>query len=91
MALRQARAEIRTAHLALQSAVSQVASLKEAHEKAAASYQLQVKEYRLGIVNNLTVLQSLNDMVAAERALDQTALQARADLVRLKVVTEELP
>ncbi len=91
LALRQARAEIKTAHLALQSAVAQVQSLKEAHEKAAASYQLQVKEYRLGIVNNLTVLQALNDMINAERALDQTALQARADVVRLKVATEELP
>ena len=91
LAYRQARSQIRTAYLAFASAVAQSRTLAEAYRKAKDSYRLQTREYRLGIVDNLTVLQALNDMQSAKLGMDQTAIQIKIDYIQLKVATEEMP
>lgn len=87
---RQARSEIVQTRLALETSLAQTKAFAEAYRKAKASYELHVKEYRLGLVNNLEVLQAMNMMQEAQRALDRALIQSKMDLLALNVATEEL-
>ena len=88
---RQARSQIRTDYVTLKAALTQLQTLQEAYEKARDAYKLEVREYRLGIVDNLTVLLAMNTMQSAQLSMDQTAVQIKVDFLQLKVATEELP
>ena len=91
LVLRQAASQIRTDLSNLQFATSQFGTLQEAYEKARESYRLNLREYRLGIVDNLTVLQAMNAVQSAQVALHQTGYQIKLDYLQLKVATEEMP
>ncbi|MEW6042014.1 MAG: TolC family protein, partial [Elusimicrobiota bacterium] len=56
---RQSENEISNAYHSLKSSIEQTKILKNAYDAAKKSYELQVNEYRLGLVNNLDVLQSI--------------------------------
>lgn len=91
LVFRQALSQIRTDFLSLQFATSEFSPLREAYEKARDSYKLELREYRLGIVDNLTVLQAMNAVQSAQVSLHQTGYQIKLDYLQLKVATEELP
>ena len=71
--------------------MTQSVMLEDAFKKAEESYRLQTKEYRLGLVNNLEVLESMNAMEEAKRNFDRAVLKTKLDLLRLKAASEEFP
>ncbi|MBI5240689.1 MAG: TolC family protein [Elusimicrobia bacterium] len=91
LGLRQARSDIRSAAAALRAAVAVAETSEKAYLKAEEAHRLVVQEYRLGLVNNLDVLSAMNSLVAAKSAFDASVVQAKLELLRLKVSTEELP
>jgi outer membrane protein len=78
---RSVRSDVRTAFNLFQTSVSETKSLAAAYQKAKESYELQVREYRLGLVNNLEVLQAQNIMQDVKHDWDRTALETKVNYV----------
>ncbi|HOW27693.1 MAG TPA: TolC family protein [Elusimicrobiota bacterium] len=87
--VRDAAAEIRRLYQAYLSAVRQVAAYQESYAKAEKSYRLQQRDYRLGLVNNLDVVQAMVVMSDAKRYLDRALVQVKTDSAILKIESEE--
>lgn len=64
-----------------ESSVKEAATLNSAYKKAREVYQLHVREYRLGLVNNLDVLQSQNAMQELQHDLYRVLLQAKLSYI----------
>jgi outer membrane protein TolC len=64
--------------------------LKEANDNADAAYRSLVKEYRLGLVNNLDVLAGLSTLLTAKSAYTRSAVQVRQNRALLMVTLEQL-
>jgi outer membrane protein TolC len=88
--LRQAEADVRTAQAALAASIEQYSFLKEANDNADAAYRSLVKEYRLGLVNNLDVLAGLSTLLTAKSAYTRSAVQVRQNRALLMVTLEQL-
>lgn len=73
---RQAEREIRSAYQAWQSSVVQEENLKKAVALANKNYQEQSKDYRLGLVTHLDLIQALNALQETKRSLDRTQIQS---------------
>lgn len=86
---RQVGTEIRRTRSNLNSSVIESQILEEAFDKAKQSYDMQVKEYRLGLVNNLEVLQAMNSMQDARQKLDRALLQSKLHWLRLQIALEQ--
>jgi outer membrane protein len=91
LGLRQARSDIRGAAAALRAAVAVTDTSEKATLKAEEAHRLVAQEYRLGLVNNLDVISAMNSLVAAKSAFDASVVQAKLELLKLKVATEERP
>jgi outer membrane protein len=83
----QVTTEIRQLHKALASSLAQAVLLKDAYDKAAKSYQMQLKDYRYGLVTNLDVLQSMTTMLDVKRTLDSALVQLKINKALLDIVT----
>lgn len=82
---RQIRQEVETAHQNLRYATSQTEFYSRAVDLAQRNYQLQLDEYRLGLINNLQVLQVLTDLQDLKiRKLRSEAAMRLSD-VRLRI------
>jgi outer membrane protein len=90
-ALRRAQTEIKQAHLLYQSAAARAEYLRDASQKARESFELQEKEYRYGLVNNLEVLEAMRFMIQNHQDLENALLDTQLRLLELKTATEELP
>ena len=88
---RDIRREVREAARRVNASVAGSKRLRSAFEKAAESYRLQVGEYRLGLVNNLEVLQVMNDMQDRKRDLDRALIESKVHWLELKTAAEDLP
>ena len=88
---RQARSQIHSDYMTLRAAVRSSDASEKAYLKADESYHLETKEYRLGLVTNLDVIQALNSLVSAKMTFDTDVVQTKLALLQLKVATEELP
>ncbi len=88
---RQAETEVRQAYHTLQSSLKETASLRASSRKAGASYEKQVEEYRLGLVNNLEVLQSLRSLQEARVAAMRAYFQAKLNSLQLKLAAGDIP
>jgi outer membrane protein len=75
----------------LGAAIQEAQSMEEASEAAGQSYDSLLKEYRLGLVNNLDVLQALDFLQTQQNARDSARLKAKRLFIQLKVATEEIP
>jgi outer membrane protein TolC len=75
----------------LEAAIQEVRSMDAAAQAARQSYDSLRKEYRLGLVTNLDVLQALDFLQAQQSDLDAARLKAKRLLIRLNVATEQLP
>jgi outer membrane protein len=78
---RSIRTDVKSAFNLFQTSVSETKSLAAAYQKAKESYELQVREYRLGLVNNLEVLQAQNVMQDVKHDWDHTALETKVNYV----------
>lgn len=88
---RQAEQEIRALYESVTFDLTQVAALEHATEAARKSYEAQVRDYRLGLVTNLEVLQALTTYQQNQRALDRARYTTQADYQRLLVASARRP
>ncbi len=73
------------------SLVKQKKSLDLAYKKAKDSYNSYVEEYRLGLVNNLDVIQSSTHVLDIKHRLDKADLMIKRNTIQLAIDCEELP
>jgi len=88
---RQAEQEIRSLYDNLLADQSQVKALEASTEAARKSYEAQTREYRLGLVTNLDVLQALTTYQQNLRALDRARFTAKLDYLRLLAASGQRP
>lgn len=81
--------EVTTSVNLYESSVKEAQALRSAYEKARESYQIHVREYRLGLVNNLDVLQSQNIMQDIKHDLDRALLDAKLSFIDVGLSTGE--
>lgn len=82
---RSAEQELRTFHLNFETDRAQLVLLTRSTAQAEKNYQQQSREYRLGLVGNLEVLQALTLFQESKRTLDRIRFQMRSDYVRLEI------
>jgi len=88
---RQAEQEIRSLHQSVVYDRSQLAALEKATEAARKNYEVQRRDYRLGLVTNLDVLQALTLFQDNQRALDRARYTAKLDYLRLEAAAVRRP
>lgn len=81
---RQAEEEIRSLYQSVVLDRSQLDALDQATTIAHRSFDAQSREYRLGLVTNLDVLQALTAYQENQRALDRARFALKLDYVRLQ-------
>lgn len=89
--IRQEETEIRRMIVGLNSSITQKKFLENAFAKMEESYKLYIKEYRLGLVNNLEVIQAMNNMLESKMKLDSASIENKLALIELRVTAGELP
>ena len=87
---RTADKDVKTAYNNFISSMAQVASLKEAEKVTAQNFEIQSRDYELGIVANLDVLDALRQKNEASRRLLDAEMDARVNLIRLHVAAGRL-
>lgn len=90
-AQRQAEQEIRSMHQSVVLAHSQLAALEMATDAARKNYEAQQRDYRLGLVTNLDVLQALSSFQENQRALDRARYTAKLNYLRLQAAAVRRP
>lgn len=86
---RAAIQEIRDAHTEYEGALARLRAITKAMEATEESYQLQEQEYRLNLVSNLEVLQTLQTLQDARRELIATLYEAHRLYWRLRTASGE--
>jgi outer membrane protein TolC len=88
---RQIRSDVKKAYEAWTASLEESQSLDEAYRAAKKSYDAQRREYRLGLVTNLDVLNAMNLMQVAKRAWDDAGVESQRRYVALVVATGAMP
>ena len=88
---RQAEEEIRSVYQSVISDQSQLNALETSTEAARKNYEAQRHDYRLGLVTNLDVLQSLTAFQENKRALDRARYIAKIDFLNLQAAAVYRP
>ncbi len=88
---RTARTQIHSSYMTLGASMRSTDAAEKAYLKADESYHLELKEYRLGLVTNLDVIQALNSLVGTKTTFDTDLVQTKLALLQLQVSAEELP
>lgn len=88
---RQAEQEIRSVYQSVTFDRSRLAALEKANEAARKNYEVQRRDYRLGLVTNLDVLQALTAFQENQRALDRARYTAKLDYLRLEAAAVRRP
>ncbi len=88
---RQAEQEVRTTYQSVILDQAQLEALTNATEIARRNYETQTREYRLGLVTNLEVLQALTAFQENQRALDRARYTAKLDYVKLQAAAVRRP
>lgn len=82
---RSASYEVKSAYVDYVNSLSRLALLRESVQISRAAYYVQVRDYRLGIVTNLEVLNALRGFHAARRELTRMEMLVRMNEIRLHV------
>lgn len=90
-ALRQAEEEVRVVHSELATALTRAEKLQVAADAADENYKAQVKDYRLGLVDNLDVLAALSALYTARLQHERARTDAKLNAVRLGVAVGAAP
>jgi outer membrane protein len=88
---RQADQEVRTAYESVVFDRAQLEALATATDTARRNYETQTREYRLGLVTNLEVLQALTAFQENQRALDRARYSAKLNYVKLQAAAVRRP
>lgn len=81
---------IRKAYTNLTSAIKETKSLEEATQAAQQSYESLRKEYRLGLVTNLDVLQAMDFLQEQKTKLDSARIRTKLLFIELNTGMEKL-
>ncbi len=87
---RLAERELRDAYEALLSSLQAESALKAANDASKENYDIQVKEYRLNLVNNLDVLDTLRRSEDIERRYNEAHIEARKNYWKFKAALGEI-
>ena len=90
-AQRLAEQEVRASYRSVVYDRSQIEALATATELARKNYEAQARDYRLGLVTNLEVLQALTALQQNQRALDRVRYTMKLDHVRLETAAARRP
>ena len=82
---RENESEIRKLYQQAVSSMKQSVAYQDAYDKASKSCEMQLKDYRYGLVNNLDVLQSISTMLDSKRSLDRALIQAKVNKILLDI------
>ena len=88
---RLADQEIRSFHQIAVLDRNQLAALERATDAARRNYAAQRRDYRLGLVTNLDVLQALTTFQENQQALDRARYTAKANYLRLQAAAVRRP
>lgn len=88
---RQAQTDLQQAYHTYSASRAQGTALQAAEEKATANYKAQQSEYGLGLVTNLDVLTSLQELRTRSLETNQTFYQSKLDYLQLKVTAGQVP
>ena len=88
---RSAQEEIRSIYVALDSDRQQIKLLTDATLQAKQNLREETREYNLGLVTNIDVLQALTSAVESQRALDRTKATSKYDYARLLAASAHRP
>jgi len=88
---REAEQEIRSVYQIVEFDRSQLDALEKATESARKNYEAQRRDYRLGLVTNLDVLQALTVFQQNQRALDRARYTAKLDYLILEAAVVRRP
>ncbi|MBP9699280.1 MAG: TolC family protein, partial [Elusimicrobia bacterium] len=88
---RQIQSDVKKAYSAWTASLDESDALQQAYYAAKKSYDAQKREYRLGLVTNLDVLNATNLMQTAKRAWDDAQVDVQRRYVALIVATGSLP
>jgi len=88
---RQAEQEIRALYQSVTLDRAQLDALEKATEVAQKNYQAQQRDYRLGLVTNLDVLQALAASQENQRALDRARYTAKLNYLKLQAAAVRRP
>lgn len=83
-ARRLAEQEVRTQYALLTAAIAQVSGLKGAVEVSRQSFEQVQRDYRLGLVTNLEVIQSLTSVETLQRQYDRSLFGAKHGYLALE-------
>lgn len=90
-ARRLAEQEVRASYRSVEYDRLQIEALTAATEAARKNYEAQARDYRLGLVTNLDVLQALTALQQNQRALDRARYASKLDYVRLQAAAARRP
>ena len=82
---RSASYEVRSAYTDYVNALSRLALMRQSVEISRSTYYVQMRDYRLGIVSNLEVLNALRNFHMARRELVRLEMLTRINEIRLHV------
>jgi outer membrane protein len=85
---RQTESQIRKLYQQAASSIKQAVAYQDAYDKTVKSYNMQIKDYRHGLVNNLDVLQSVSAMLDTKRSFDRALIQTKVDKILLDIAVE---
>lgn len=91
LVLRQARQAVRSLYQSLESNLSQLKALAKATRAARKSYAAQLRDFRLGLVTNLEVLQALTEYQQNQRSLAHIRYTAKSNYLQLLAASAQLP
>ena len=89
--LRQLDTTLKIDYVSLNSALVQKKALESAYQKTRESYRIYQDEYRLGLINNLEVMQALTNLLDVKHSLNSADTQYKLSYVQLKIDQQELP
>lgn len=88
---RTAEREVRVSYSDVKAAREEASRLKKLLEATRKNYDSQRRDYELGVVTNLEVLDAIRSVQNAERRLVEAETKIDRNLVRLQVAAGELP
>jgi len=91
LVLRQAEQEVRSLYQGIKLTLTQLQALQRATAAARKSYQAQLRDYRLGLVSNLDVIQALTSYQQNQRTLDLAGFTAKRNYLQLLASAVRLP
>ncbi|OGS23784.1 MAG: hypothetical protein A2297_01710 [Elusimicrobia bacterium RIFOXYB2_FULL_48_7] len=88
LAQKEARTQVCKLYASLESSFEQVSALKDAYSKSQSSYELQLKDYSVGMVTNLDVIQATLILLDVKNNLNNAVLQAKLNKALLDIAVK---